>query len=154
MDPRLCTFALMMLSLSTRVWHVFLTQGVLYGLGMSSLFMPTVACALTWFKKHKTVAACVVLSGSSVGGVVWPVLVEALRGKVGWGWTNRVIGFIVMALCTCTSTLISSRQKPDTAISLIPDFSLFKRPQFSFLVAANLFGLARFFTLPFLVTHL
>lgn len=130
----------MMLSITNSMWQVFLTQGVLFGLGMASLFMPVVAAALTWFDKRKTVAAAVVLSGSGAGGVVWPILVKNLRDKAGWGWTNRTIGFIVLALTTVTATLIEPRQKPKTGISLVPDFSLFKRPEFSFLVLANFFG--------------
>lgn len=47
------TIALVISSFSTRVWHLILTQGVMYAIGGSLLYTPTVIFLDEWFIRRK-----------------------------------------------------------------------------------------------------
>lgn len=47
------SLALIISSFSTRVWHLILSQGVLYALGGSMLYMPAMVFLDEWFVQRK-----------------------------------------------------------------------------------------------------
>jgi MFS family permease len=62
-----------------------LAQGVLVGLlGISTTFAPLVADITHWFERQRGMAVAIVISGTYVGGVLWPPLVQHLFDTVGW----------------------------------------------------------------------
>ncbi|KAF8995123.1 major facilitator superfamily domain-containing protein [Cyathus striatus] len=92
------SFSCMMQSICTRYWQFFLAQGLLQGICLSAMFSPSFACVNHWFSKRRGLALGIVTSGSSVGGVVWPIAIDNLIKKVGFGWALRTCGFISLAL--------------------------------------------------------
>ena len=56
--------ALVISSFSTRVWHLILTQGVLYAIGGTFLYMPTVVFLDEWFVARKGFGAYIPVSTS------------------------------------------------------------------------------------------
>lgn len=52
---------------------MFLSQGVALGLGFGTLFLPAVGIVSHHFHKRRALATGIVVSGSSVGGIVFPV---------------------------------------------------------------------------------
>lgn len=63
----LVVLGIMMLSLSTRYWHVFLSQGVCMGLGAGLLYIPSLALVSIWFDRRRNIAMGIVMSGIAVG---------------------------------------------------------------------------------------
>ena len=63
----LVVLGMMMLSLCTQYWQVFLAQGVTVGLGLGCLFLPSVAVIAHYFSKKKSVALGMASAGGSVG---------------------------------------------------------------------------------------
>lgn len=100
-------FSCMMVSLCHQWWHLFLAQGVLQGMALSIGFAPPMVCVLQWFKHKGPLGVAVIVSGSSVGGVVWPIVVRALLSNVGFGWTWRALGFIGGGLLLISTVLTS-----------------------------------------------
>ncbi|KAI9726779.1 MAG: hypothetical protein M1828_000635 [Chrysothrix sp. TS-e1954] len=92
----LSTSGMMMLSLSTRYYQVFLAQGVCVGLGFGMLYIPTLAVVTGTFPKTSQRAAAmgIVTSGIALGGVVYTLVFDALIYSVGFGWTTRILGFM------------------------------------------------------------
>ena len=101
-----------MTSLSTKYWHLFLAQGILTGLGNGLVFCPTISVASTYFSTKKSLALGLVASGTATGGLVFPVIVQQLLPKIGFPWTVRVIGFIMLAIMAATLTLTKPRLPP------------------------------------------
>jgi MFS family permease len=66
----LYVFALMMLSLCDQYWQIMLVQGVLMGIVMGLLQFPAFAAVSQYFDKKRAAALGVVVSGSSIGGIV------------------------------------------------------------------------------------
>ena len=57
-------FALVGSSFATRVWHLILTQGVLYAVGGSILYFPTIIFLDEWFIRRKGLAYGVMWAGT------------------------------------------------------------------------------------------
>ncbi|RAO72525.1 uncharacterized protein BHQ10_008537 [Talaromyces amestolkiae] len=98
-------FSIMMISLCKEYWQFILAQGVLLGIGNTLLVCPAVALVGLSFKKQVALALGVTIAGSSLGGVIWPVVVHALLEKpnIGFGWTLRITGFIMIPILVFSS---------------------------------------------------
>jgi len=83
-------------SVSTSYWQVFLAQGICGGIGDGLVFCPTVALISTCFSKKRALAMTLTLSGSSTGGIIFPLIAQQLQPKVGFPWTVRVMGFVML----------------------------------------------------------
>ncbi|KAI1734170.1 major facilitator superfamily domain-containing protein [Xylaria scruposa] len=105
-------YGIMMISLSKEYYQFFLSQSIASAIGTSFLFYPTIAAAGTWFKKHRALAFGIMVTGSSVGGVVLPILVTFLLEEVGFGWAMRITGFFILGLLIFGNLAIKSRLPP------------------------------------------
>lgn len=85
-------------SLSTQVWHLLLTQGLLYGIGSSMIYFPILNVAPEYFDVHRGTAMGFILSGTGVGGLVFSPSFQALLHRVGPRWTLRFISFSNLAV--------------------------------------------------------
>lgn len=94
----LVVFGFMMLSLCTELWQVLLAQAFCVGIGAGLLFTPTVSLIPAYFTTHMGLAVGIASSGSSLGGVIYPITLSRLIPQVGFPWAVRSISFI--ALCT------------------------------------------------------
>ncbi|KAI0508968.1 major facilitator superfamily domain-containing protein [Xylaria bambusicola] len=77
-------------SLSTSIWHLLLTQGLLLGLGMSLLYFPLLAPAPEYFTTHRATAMGFILAGGGAGGLIFSPVIRALLSSVGGRWTLRI----------------------------------------------------------------
>lgn len=90
-------FGLMMLSLSTEYWQALLSQAFCVGIGAGLLFVPTVSVIPTWFSTKIGLAIGIASSGSSLGGVIYPIVLYRLILQIGFPWAVRCVGFIALA---------------------------------------------------------
>lgn len=93
-------FGLMMLSLSTEYWQALLSQAFCVGIGAGLLFVPTVSVIPTYFTSNIGLAIGIASSGSSLGGVIYPIVLNRLIAEVGFPWAVRSIAFIALATFT------------------------------------------------------
>ncbi|KAI0480867.1 major facilitator superfamily transporter [Xylariaceae sp. FL0804] len=102
----LCTGSLLQLlavflsSLCTRYWQLFLAQAVLLGVAMSLILTPSIAVVSRRMPHRRGLALGITVGTSSIGGVVWPIVINQLlyRDDVGFGWTQRAVGFVMLPL--------------------------------------------------------
>ncbi|KAL8827819.1 MAG: hypothetical protein Q9191_002955 [Dirinaria sp. TL-2023a] len=101
-------FSVMMVSLATRYYEFILAQGVLFGLACGMIFTPTVSTVGQYFTSKRAFAMGIVVSGASVGGVIFPIALNRLLNdtSLGFGWTIRIIGFIMLALMLCACVVM------------------------------------------------
>lgn len=105
---------MMMLSLCKNYWEIMLVQGVLMGVLMGFLQFPAFAAITHYFDKNRAAALGLTVSGSSIGGIVIPIaLSKMLNGStLGFGWSVRVIGFMILPLCAFACVGIKARLPP------------------------------------------
>lgn len=114
-----------MTSLSTTYWQLFLAQGLCTGLGNGLLFCPTLSLMSTYFTKKRSLAIGIAASGSATGGLVFPAIVQQLLPKIGFPWTVRVLGFVMLVLQAITLSLTRTRLPPRKTGPLV-EWSAFK----------------------------
>lgn len=105
-------FGLMMTSLSTEYYQFILTQGFVSPIGASAIFYAAMASVGTWFFHRRATAFGIMASGSSLGGVILPIMVDHLIPQVGYGWAMRTASFTFLGLLIIANLTIKSRLKP------------------------------------------
>ncbi|EED16307.1 monocarboxylate permease, putative [Talaromyces stipitatus ATCC 10500] len=101
-------FGIMMTSLCKEYYQFFLSQSVVSGIGASFIFTPALSAPQTYFRKRRGVAAGLTVAGSSLGGVIFPLMVQHLLPEVGFGWTMRICGFLILGMLVIANLFISS----------------------------------------------
>jgi MFS family permease len=118
-------FALMMISICKEVWQLFLAQGVVFGLGAGIAFFTAMAVPQEWFKRKRALAIGIIASGSSLGGVIWPIAFQRLVNEVGFPWANRIIGFIYFPMLMAAALTMRSRLPPRKQ-QVMPNWAVLK----------------------------
>lgn len=105
----------MMLSLATQYWQVVLAQGFCIGLGAGLMFTPSVTVLQSYFSTRIGLASGIAAAGSSLGGIIYPIVLYRLVDEIGFAWSVRVIGFICLATLIPPVLFLRQRVKPPRA---------------------------------------
>lgn len=103
--------ALCLASLSTKIWHLYLTQGALLGIGVGFAYVPSVAILSQWFDKKRSIASGIAAAGSGLGGVLYGFVTQPMIEKIGLPWTLRVTGLTSGAMLFVAAILTKSRNE-------------------------------------------
>ncbi|KAG8892249.1 hypothetical protein FRC00_012400, partial [Tulasnella sp. 408] len=77
-------------------WQFMLAQGIATGAACGFIFGGALPAASHWFKKKRSTAFGVIATGTSYGGTVFPIITRNLIPHVGFPWTMRILGFIIL----------------------------------------------------------
>jgi MFS family permease len=135
----LLVFGQMMLSLCNSYYQVVLAQAICIGFGCGCLFIPSVAILSTYFTTKVATAIGLAASGSSLGGVIYPIVFHKLLPQIGFAWTTRVIAFIILATMMIPNVVMRVRVLPAKSRSLF-DFAAFKIPAYALMVLGFFIG--------------
>ncbi|KAF9352407.1 hypothetical protein BGX26_009768 [Mortierella sp. AD094] len=97
-------------SFSTQLWHLYVTQGVLFGIGASFAYYPAIAVPSQYFVKHRGLAIGIAVSGTGLGGFGLAPLTNTLIEKVDIYWTLRILGMMIFVVCGGASMLIAEKK--------------------------------------------
>lgn len=122
-------FGHMMLSLCTEYWQALLAQGFCVGIGAGLLFVPTVSLIPTWFSTRIGLAVGIASSGSSLGGVIYPIVVYRLILQIGFPWAVRCVGFIAFATFMVPLAVLRMRVRVPKPRAVV-DWSAFRDAPF------------------------
>ncbi|KAH7135070.1 major facilitator superfamily domain-containing protein [Dendryphion nanum] len=122
-----------MTSLCSKYWQFFIAQGILNGIGCGLQFTPTTALVYTYFLKNKSVALAIVASGSATGGLVYPTIARQLLPKIGFAWTTRIMGFIMLAVGALYCSFLKPRLPPRRSGPLL-ELSAFRETPYTLYV--------------------
>lgn len=99
-------------------------------MGCSLLFTPSFAAVGHYFHTRRGLAMGIASTGGSIGGIVFPLMLESLFDRVGWGWAVRTLGLLCLLLCAAANLLIRSRLPPAMNASARPDLRIFANRAF------------------------
>jgi MFS family permease len=129
---------LMMTSLSTQYYQFLLAQGVCSALGASAVFFAAMSSTGTWFFKNRATAFGIIASGSSLGGVIFPIMVSKLIPQIGYPWTMRAAAFVILGMLVIANLTVKSRLTPRRKkVDVLEFFRPLKEPAFAILCAAS-----------------
>ncbi|KAE8381979.1 major facilitator superfamily domain-containing protein [Aspergillus bertholletiae] len=115
-------FAMMMLSLCKVYWQIMLVQGVLMGVVSGFIQFPALPAVSQWFDKKRAAALGIAATGSSVGGIIIPIALSKMlnSSSLGFGWSVRIIGFLIMPIMAFACLTVKPRLPPSTSPFWIP----------------------------------
>ena len=135
-------------------WMLWLTYGILGGIGMGFTYSTTIACAQKWFPDKRGFITGIIVAALGFGGVVFTPIIELLLktfGGPGVGelHTFRVLSLIFIIVCTIGGLFIQNPPKDYVPEGYIPpsadssklkiDYTpgqVLKMPQFYLLTAS------------------
>ncbi|KAL0950250.1 hypothetical protein HGRIS_010234 [Hohenbuehelia grisea] len=96
-------------SYSSKLWHLYATQALLYGVGSSMYYFPIISITPVYFDSHSGFAMGIIAAGSGVGGLVMAPALQALLSKYGIHWTLRVLAMWNLAVGIPVSAVLRHR---------------------------------------------
>lgn len=135
----LIILATFLLGECTQYWHFILVFGILAGVGTALIFTPTIAAVGHFFYEKRGNATGLAAMGGAIGGIVFPLMLQNLFPKVGWGWATRIQGFVFVVLLVLANLLVRSRLPPKPNQSIMPDFMIFRQLNFALVTAGTFF---------------
>ncbi|KAJ5307113.1 hypothetical protein N7476_007769 [Penicillium atrosanguineum] len=111
-------------------YQIFLSFSILTGIGSSLLLTPSMGCVAHWFMERRGFASGIAFIGGGFGGVLFPLMIQSLLPQVGWGWSIRIIAFVLLVLCAISLAFCRSRIPPrkgaeTTWRDTLPDYKIF-----------------------------
>ena len=112
----------MMISLCKEYYQFMLAQGILGGLTDGMMFPPAMAAIGHYFHGRRATAMGIAVTGSSLGGVILPIALGRMfvNPKLGFGWSVRIVAFVMLALLLVAMATIRARLPPRKGQIIIP----------------------------------
>lgn len=107
----LVSASLLAASYATKVWHLFLSQGICFGYGMGFLYITASAVLPQWFSKRRSLAVAIASSGAGFGGLAFNLGAGAGIESVGWGWTYVILAASTLLVNLTCTILMKDRNK-------------------------------------------
>ncbi|KAF9910181.1 hypothetical protein EC991_007108 [Linnemannia zychae] len=105
------TLSLVLAAFSTQIWHLYLTQGILYGAGTSLTYFASMTLPSQWFTKNRGLVTGIAISGGGIGGLwISPIVSSLLRNK-GFRFTMLAIAAVHLALLFPAGLLYRTRRE-------------------------------------------
>jgi MFS transporter, MCT family, solute carrier family 16 (monocarboxylic acid transporters), member 3 len=131
---------------TTSVHGLFVTYGVLAGLGMAILIVVTNTMPTQYFNGSLGgklgLANGIIKLGGGIGAAVLSVMLEAMNRRLGIGWTFRIAG--ILSFCVSITASWFMRERGPLRKYPLVDWSMFKNiPYLAFFLsgAISVFGL-------------
>ena len=142
------------------------------GFGFGCLFLPTITIVAQYFTTKKSIAFGISTLGASIGtqrpstaassrltqrfrlgGVVYPVIFRQLEPRVGFGWTIRIIAFIMLAGFVVPLEFMAQRVLTTKKKRFSVGLEAYRSKPLAVFAITNLFGFMGIF-IPFYYTQL
>ncbi|OJJ45871.1 hypothetical protein ASPZODRAFT_133743 [Penicilliopsis zonata CBS 506.65] len=94
----LLSVALVGSSFASKIWHLFLSQGVFFGWGMGFLYLPALSALPAWFSSKRSLACGLAASGAGMGGLLYNLAAGYAVQKIGVAWSYRVFALVGLAV--------------------------------------------------------
>lgn len=143
------TASLLLASWSSRIWHLFLTQGLVFGVGLGLLFIPVAAVVPQWFTSKRSLASGISMAGAGLGSAVYSLAAAAMIRNLGLRLTYRILGSIAFVVNMSCTLLIKDRSRAVGSRQAAFDARLFKRLEYILLLGFSVFSMLGYFILIF-----
>ncbi|KAF9365700.1 hypothetical protein BGX34_008850 [Mortierella sp. NVP85] len=160
------TLSLLAAAFATEVWQLYLTQGILYGVGASLTYFAGLSLPAQWFTSNRGLVIGIAISGGGIGGLWMSPVVSGLLNSKGLRWTMVAMAIAHLVLLTPVSMLFRTRfetgiqrakrirkfgyrkgesLEQDKKRKFV-DFTIMKNTRFCLLFVAGIFVVSGYFT--------
>ncbi|XP_069776116.1 monocarboxylate transporter 13-like isoform X2 [Narcine bancroftii] len=92
-------------SFAQRLLHLYLSIGLLTGIGWALVFTPTMAMISRYFKKRRALATGLAFTGVGIASFLFSPLFQFLIDEYTWRGALQVLSAIMLNLCVCAALL-------------------------------------------------
>ncbi|KAK2601158.1 hypothetical protein N8I77_010628 [Diaporthe amygdali] len=116
--------------IDSEFYQIFGTFSILMGLGGALLNNPAYAAIGHFFNRRRGLATGLAATAGSIGGIVFPLILRATLPLLGYPWSMRILGFVLVLLAVPANLLVRTRLSPaEHTASPWPNFRLFRDPR-------------------------
>ncbi|KAI1751070.1 riboflavin transporter MCH5 [Xylaria castorea] len=133
------TLGIFTTSAATQYYQLILAQGFTLGIGSGFLFCAAITTVATYFSKKRSFAIGLSASGSVTGGLIYPAMARQLLPSIGFPWTIRAMGFVMVGTMIFVIAFMRSRVPPRRTGSLV-DLSAFRELEYTFYAVGMFFN--------------
>ena len=99
-----CVSGLLLSSLASSIYIMYITYSVLFGFGGSCLFVSSYVITSQYFEKYRSIATGILASGTGLGVLSAAPILQALLDSFDWRKTYRITAGIISVVCILCST--------------------------------------------------
>ncbi|KAJ7989899.1 hypothetical protein DPEC_G00309270 [Dallia pectoralis] len=166
------SLGMILASMSTSIMHIYLSTGVITGLGLALNFQPSLIMLNRYFSEKRPLANGLAAAGSPVALCCLSPLGQVLQYKYGWRGGFLILGGLLLNCCACGALMRPLKgppkkndlqleeieekevEKPRTKSKPLLDFTVFKDKGFLiYTVAASIMVLGLFVPPVFVVSY-
>lgn len=114
-------------SFASQIWQLFLSQGVLVGIGTGLIYVPSLPIISQWFGKRRSLANGITSAGSGIGGLAMSFAIQAMISDLGVGWALRITGIVVLVVNVPATMVLRTRDGYVHPKRKVFDLVLFRR---------------------------
>ncbi|KAG5417842.1 hypothetical protein I9W82_005478 [Candida metapsilosis] len=98
-------------SFATKVWHLYLSQGLAVGISFSFIFIPATLALPTWFVRRKAASMGICVAGTGLGGLIFSLSVnKTIQDTGNQRWALRMVGFVTLFVVAVIVILMRPRK--------------------------------------------
>ncbi|KAG0199960.1 hypothetical protein BGX28_006867 [Mortierella sp. GBA30] len=105
------TLSLVAASFATEVWQLYLSQGLLYGLGASLTYFAALTLPSQWFTQSRGLVTGIAISGGGIGGLWLSPVISNLLNSKGLQWTMLAVAIAHLVLLFPACMLFKTRNE-------------------------------------------
>ena len=112
-------------------WLIYVTYGIIAGLGVGTIYMSTVAAIQKWYPDRRGFASGMVVSAFGLSLVVLAPLAQSMLSKLGVPYTFLIFGIGFLLICGSCSLLIDNPPPGYLPEGYTPTLGSAKKKQYS-----------------------
>jgi OFA family oxalate/formate antiporter-like MFS transporter len=112
-------------------WLVYVTYGVIAGLGVGTVYMSTIATVQKWFPDRRGFASGMIVCAFGLSLVVFAPLANAMLGALGVPSTFLIFGCCFLVICAACSLFIQNPPEGYMPVGYIPVSAAIQKRQYS-----------------------
>ncbi|PSN71373.1 major facilitator superfamily protein [Corynespora cassiicola Philippines] len=136
-------------SFACQLWQLYLTQGIMVGLGVGLIYIPSIAIVSQWFSEKRSLANGICAAGSGIGGLATCFATEAIIQKLDISWALRITAIFVFVTNLIATVLLRSRNSEILPSQKPFDVLLLRNYQFCLLLGWSFVMMFGYITLMF-----
>ena len=136
-------------SFSSRIWQLYLSQGVLIGFGVGFTYIPSIAILSQWFQKKRSLANGISAAGSGIGGLIFSFMTEAIIKNISLAWSYRITAAFSCSMLLIATVFIRNRNETIRPPQRGFDTGLLRRYDVQLLLAWSFISMLGYITLLF-----
>ncbi|XP_028408004.1 monocarboxylate transporter 12-like [Dendronephthya gigantea] len=109
----LALLGLYLSSKASTIWVLYMTFGVMHGMGTNFCYISAIWVIRQNFRKHRDVAFGMASAGSGAGGILYGIVLPSIVESRGWRWAMQMVSYITLAFIIVSMMMVPVKQESE-----------------------------------------